>query len=258
MGVMQVLVKRLEDGKITFQQTSKIGIVTMNRPGSRNALTASMWKELTAIFNKVKESSKIKVLVLRGTANQFTAGSDIKEFSQMTLTEAQNAFLNMEEAISTLESLPIPVLAAIDGPAMGAGFILSLACDLRIGTYNAKMGIPVGRLGITVGPSFMRRIVRLIGPSRGKELVFTGKIFTAEESYQLGLLNQLVDSSELDQVVIKKAGIIMNQSKASLLAVKEAVDLCEWKEDIPWHFVDPIDFPEGTSAFAEKRKPKFQ
>src|SRR5690242_10821536 len=143
---MQVLVKRLEDGKITFQQTSKIGIVTMNRPGSRNALTASMWKELTEIFNKVKESTKIKVLVLRGTANQFTAGSDIKEFSQMTLTEAQNAFLNMEEAISTLESLPIPVLAAIDGPAMGAGFILSLACDMRIGTYNARMGIPVGRL----------------------------------------------------------------------------------------------------------------
>jgi len=93
----------------------------------------------------------------------------------MSTVEAAQAFNNMEEAISTIEKLQIPVIGALDGPALGAGFILSLACDIRIGTHNTKMGIRVGRLGITVGPAFMRRIVRLIGPSRAKELVYTGK-----------------------------------------------------------------------------------
>lgn len=123
---------------------------------------------------------------------------------------------------------------------------------------NTRMGIPVGRLGITVGPSFMRRIIRLIGPSRAKELVYTGKIFGSEEAYRLGLLNHLVTPDKLDKIALEMAGTIMDQSGASLRAVKKAAQWCEWKEEIPWSFVDPVDFPEGCLAFAEKRKPQFQ
>jgi enoyl-CoA hydratase/carnithine racemase len=255
---VKVLIKRVEDGKITFQQTSKITIVTMNRPTARNALSSNMWKELIRIGKEVKESTKTKVLIIRGCPGQFTAGSDIKEFTEMSTIEANETFGIMEEAISIFESLPIPVIGAIDGPAMGAGLILSLACDLRIGTFNTKMGIPVGRLGITVGPSFMRRIVRLIGPSRAKELVYTGKIYNAHEAYQLGMLNRLVKNDDLDRVVLDMANVIMNQSLASLKSVKRAVELCQWQEDVPWSFVDPIDFPEGCLAFAEKRQPRFK
>jgi enoyl-CoA hydratase len=255
---MKVLIKRVEDGKITFQQTSKVTIVTLNRPAARNALSANMWKELVDIGKSVRESEKTKVLILRGSTGQFTAGSDIKEFSQMDITTANETFEIMEQAISTIESLPIPVIAAIDGPAMGAGFILSLACDLRIGTYNTRMGIPVGRLGITVGPSFMQRIVRLIGPSRAKELVYTGRLYDAREAYQLGMLNRLVADDALDRAVLDMAHTIMSQSTASLKAVKKAVEYCEWQpSEIPWSFVDPTDFPEGCQAFKEKRKPRF-
>ncbi|MEW9668495.1 enoyl-CoA hydratase/isomerase family protein [Ammoniphilus sp. 3BR4] len=255
---MQVLIKRVEDGKITFQQTSKIAIVTLNRSASRNALKAGMWKELAEIGKQISQSNKIKVVILRGTAGQFTAGSDIKEFSAMSLGDADAAFQMMEEAISAFENLSIPVIGAIDGPAMGAGFVLSLACDLRIGTANTRMGIPVGRLGITLGPSFMRRIVREIGPSRAKELVYIGKIYHAEEAYQIGLLNQLVENDHLDRTVLNLAHTIMRQSTASLKAAKKAVELCEWRPEIPWSYVDPTDFPEGCLAFTEKRKPKFK
>ncbi|KQL48362.1 3-hydroxybutyryl-CoA dehydratase [Brevibacillus choshinensis] len=254
---MRVHIKRVPDGKITLQETSKVAIITINRPAARNALTANMWLELARIGRLAGSSSKAKVILLRGTPGQFTAGADIKEFCEMTIEEAEQAFLQMEEAISVFESVPMPVIAAVDGPAMGAGFILSLACDMRIGTLNTRMGIPVGKLGITVGPSFMRRIIRLIGPSRATELVYTGKLIEAEEAMRLGLLNQLITSEELDKAALKLAGIVMEQSGATLRAVKRAAQHCEWKQEEPWSFVDPVDFPEGCLAFAQKRKPKF-
>lgn len=255
---MQVLIRRVEDGKITLQQTSKIAIITMNRPAARNALSSNMWKELLRVGKVIKDSSKTKVLIIRGSTGQFTAGSDIKEFCDMSIHEANETFSLMEKTIGFYESLSIPVIGAIDGPAMGAGFILSLACDLRIGTGNTRMGIPVGRLGITLGPSFMRHIVKLIGPSRAKELVYTGKIYSAQEAYQLGLLNLLVEQQDLDRQALKMAETITYQSTASLKAVKMAVQQCDWTIDAPWSFVDPIDFPEGCLAFAEKRRPRFR
>ncbi len=254
---MRIHIKRVPDGKITLQETAKIAIVTINRPAARNALTVNMWKELARIGEEIKASTKVKVVILRGTVGQFTAGADIKEFCELTVAEANQAFVQMEETISIFEHLPIPVIAAIDGPAMGAGFVLALACDLRIDTNQTRMGIPVGRLGITVGPSFVRRIVRLIGPSRTKELVYTGKIYNAEEAWQLGLLNQRIENGPLDQAVLELAQTIAGQSKASMKAVKAAAALCEWKQDVPWDFVDPVDFPEGCLAFAEKREPHF-
>lgn len=255
---MRVLIKRVPDGKITLQETSRIAIVTINRPAARNALTVNMWKELGRIGKEIGANPKNKVVILRGTVGQFTAGADIKEFCEMTVEQAEDAFSQMEETIRIFESLSIPTIAAVDGPAMGAGFILSLACDMRIGTEQTRMGIPVGRLGITVGPSFMSRIMRIIGPSLAKELVYTGRILQAEEARQLGLLNHLVPKEELDSFTLEMAQTISRQSRASLKAAKKAVDLCDWRITTPWKFVDPVDFPEGCLAFAEKRRPRFK
>lgn len=255
---MRVLIKRVPDGKITLQETSKIAIVTINRPSARNAMTSRMWGELADIAGEIRANQKIKVLILRGIPGEFTAGSDIKEFCKMSVREANEAFGLMEKAISRIESLPIPVIGAIDGPALGAGFVLSLACDVRIGTTQARMGIPVGRLGITLGPSFVRRVVRLIGPSRTKELVFTGKIYDASTSFQLGILNQLVETYQLDQSALGLAQTIMNQSRASMQAVKQSVELSYRPMETAWSYVDPVDFPEGCLAFVEKRRPRFR
>jgi enoyl-CoA hydratase len=256
---LRVLIKRVPDGKITLQETSRIAIVTISRPGARNALTTNMWKQLIHIGRELQSNPKVKVVILRGMPGQFTSGSDIKEFSQMSIDEANQAFDMMEQAISIIESLSIPVICGMDGPAMGAGFVLSLACDIRFGTFNARMGIPVGKLGIKLGPSFVRRIARLIGPSRTKELVYTGKIYNASEAVQLGLLNHLAaDRETLDKSIFQMAETIMNQSTVSLQAAKQSVELCEWKQTSAWKFADPVDFHEGCMAFIEKRMPRFK
>lgn len=261
---MKIKIHRMasDDAKITYQETAGLAIISIHRPQTKNALTTDMWTELSEIARVALDNPKNKVVLLRGSGEQFTAGSDIKEFHQMTIKEAEASFKLMEETIATFEHLPIPTLAVINGPALGAGLELALACDMRIGSEYAKMGIPVGRLGIRLSNKFAQRLVNLIGPSRTKELVYTGKILNAEESFQLGMLNKLVEHEKLDRYAIKLAKLVASQSPASLKAIKQSVanyvNSTEelWKKDIP--FVDPYDFPEGVAAFVDKRPPRFK
>lgn len=261
---MKVKIMRLEkeEAKISYQEAGGIVIITIRRPQRRNALSQEMWQELKLLAEKSLLNKKNRVVILRGSGKEFTSGSDIKEFHEMSLEEAENAFVTMENTISFIENLPLPTIGVINGPAMGAGLELALACDLRIGSEHAKMGIPVGNLGITLNNKFTHRLVTLLGPSVTKELVYTGKIFTAEEAFEKGLLNLLVSSEKLNREAIELAKIISQQSPASLRAIKKSVG--ESINSVPelWKysstFVDPIDFPEGVAAFVEKRKPNFK
>lgn len=260
---MKVEIKRMEqeEAKITYQEAGGIVIITIHRPQRRNALSQDMWRELRLAAEKSLQNKKNRVVIVRGSGTQFTSGSDIKEFHEMTLEEAEASFVTMEESIFYIENLPLPTVGVINGPAMGAGLELALACDLRIGSEHVKMGIPVGSLGITLNNKFAYRLVKLLGPSVTKELVYTGKILGAKEAYDKGLLNRLVSAKELDRAAIEMAKVISSQSPASLKAVKQAVaestDSVKqlWDESTP--FVDPVDFPEGVAAFVEKRKPNF-
>lgn len=260
---MRVGIKRLteEHAKITLQEAGGLAIITIHRPQKRNALTANMWDQLAEIGKRVLDNPKNKVLLLRGYGEQFTAGSDIGEFHEMSLEEAENAFVLMEKAISTIESLPLPTIGVINGPAMGAGLELALACDMRIGSEKSALGIPVGKLGITLNNKFAKRLVDLVGPSVTKELVYLGRILKAEEAYAVGMLNYLVDESELDRYAIKMGKLVASMSPASLLAVKQSVAECVNSTPVLWNgstpFVDKQDFPEGVAAFVEKRAPKF-
>lgn len=261
---MKVKIMRLEkeEAKISYQEAGGIVIITIRRPQRRNALSQEMWQELKLLAEKSLLNKKNRVVILRGSGKEFTSGSDIKEFHEMSLEEAENAFVTMENTISFIENLPLPTIGVINGPAMGVGLELALACDLRIGSEHAKMGIPVGNLGITLNNKFTHRLVTLLGPSVTKELVYTGKIFTAEEAFEKGLLNLLVSSEKLNREAIELAKIISQQSPASLRAIKKSV--AESINSVPelWKysstFVDPIDFPEGVAAFVEKRKPNFK
>lgn len=261
---MRVRISRVEiDGKITIQEGAGIAIITINRPHSKNAMTLKMWRELGEIIKGIPTNPKIKVVILRGAKGLFTAGSDIKEFSTMTVEEANEAFWILENTITALQKLPIPTIGLITGPSLGGGMQLALACDIRVGTYKAKMGMPIGRLGITLSKAFVKRIVDLIGPSKMKDLVYTGRILNANESYDWGFLNYLIDEWEdPDSYVIALGNRIKQQSTASIRAVKERVAYMNPAFDIPLksdyeNSVDPIDFPEGTKAFVEKRKPNF-
>lgn len=260
---MRVGIKRMEEeqAKITLQESGGLAIITIHRPQKRNALTANMWRQLSEIASRVLDNPKNKVLLLRGSGEQFTAGSDIGEFHEMSLEEAEHSFVLMEKAISTIENLPLPTIGVINGPAMGAGLELALACDLRIGSEKARLGIPVGKLGITINNKFAKRLVDLVGPSVTKELVFLGRILKADEAYSLGMLNYLIDETSLDRYALRMGKLVASMSPASLLAVKQSVNECVnsapvlWKHSTP--FVDPHDFPEGVAAFVEKRPPRF-
>lgn len=261
---MNVYSSKFDDGsKIVYQETGKIAIVTINREYVRNAMTPDMWQELANIARNLERNEKTKVVILRGKGQQFTVGSDLKAFHKMSIDEANQAFVYMEEAITAFEHLRLPVVGVITGPALGAGFELALACDIRIGTPNALLGMPIGRLGITLSHKFAQRIVNILGPSRTKDWIFTGRYAKGDEAYQLGLLNYLVEEDELDEFVLSIADKIRKASPSSLLSAKETVAQCLPYTEVPFfhrgypQYVDRKDFPEGVAAFVEKREPKF-
>lgn len=219
---MRVAIERFnEQATMRYQLSGPIGIITIDRPQQRNALSRQMWQTLYDWANHLPE--KTKVLIIRGAGRNFTAGSDIKEFSTLGVNDANQAFITMEKAIRAVENLPIPTIASVNGPAFGAGFILTLACDIRIGTENACFGMPVGKLGITLQPEFIRRMVYLLGPSRTKDMVYTARSYGTEEALELGLLNYAVSASELDERTFELARKILEQSQASMAAVKSSV-----------------------------------
>ncbi|HEU5140125.1 MAG TPA: enoyl-CoA hydratase/isomerase family protein [Bacillales bacterium] len=262
---MRVTISRIEkNGKISLQESGGIAIVTIYRPAFKNALTANMWKELYNVANRISQFQKTKVVILRGAGGLFTAGSDIKEFNRMTIEEANEAFRLMEQAVSAFENLRLPTIGVINGPAMGAGLELALSCDLRIGTSRTKMGMPIGRLGITLSKKFTKRIMDLIGPSRMKDLVYTGRLLNPQEARDWGMINYLItDNENPDHFATKLAEKVKQQSTPSLRAVKEAVAFSRPSLELPLKSefessVDPDDFPEGVRAFVEKRKPKFK
>ncbi|WP_338450964.1 enoyl-CoA hydratase-related protein [Niallia oryzisoli] len=262
---MRVTIEKTEkDGKISLQESGGFAIVTINRPELKNALTNRMWNDLKEVGKRITQNPKNKVVILRGKNKLFTSGSDLKQFNHLSIEEANDAFRIMEEAISTFERLPLPTIGVINGPAMGAGFQLALACDIRIGTPNTRMGMPVGRLGITLNQSFARRIADLIGKSRTMDLVYTGRLLKPYECYDLGLINYLLDDdTDVNHYAIELGKKVMEQSPASLLAVKKALSFSNPTISIPWetgldNCVDAFDFPEGVSAFVEKRKPNFK
>lgn len=240
-----------------LQTSGRTGIVTFDRPTRRNALTQSMWKQLEDWCHDLPP--KVEVLILRGNGREFTAGSDIKEFARLTAAGANEAFAQMERAIHAVERLTIPTIAAINGPAYGAGFVLTLACDLRIGSDGASFGMPVGKLGITLQPPFIKRMVDHLGPSRAKEMVYTARTYNAETAFRMGLLNDLVSSEELDERVFRIARAILGQSKASIFAVKDSVRaVLTEAEPKTGAWVDEHDFMEGVRAFNEKRVARFR
>lgn len=254
---MKVLVRRFEElSSMRFQVSGRIGIVTLHRPRQRNALTQEMWKTLERWCDTIP--AKMKLLIIRGAGKDFTAGSDIKEFAGLSPDAANEAFETMERAIRAVEQLSIPTIASINGPAFGAGFILSLACDLRIGSENARFGMPVGKLGITLQTPFIRRMMQILGPSRTKQMVYTALTYDAKQAWQVGILNELVTDQSLDESTFALAKKMLEQSQASLSAVKQSVQLVQDGEvEAERSWVHPGDFVEGVRAFTEKRPTRF-
>ncbi|CAB3395280.1 enoyl-CoA hydratase/isomerase family protein [Kyrpidia spormannii] len=264
---MRVTVRQFEPGSaVWLQLTGPVAVLTIKRPHRKNALNRSAWATLRDWVRHLP--AKTRLLVIRGAGGDFSSGSDLKEFASLTEAEVNQAFELMENTIAAVESLPIPTLATIDGGAYGAAFVLTLACDLRLGTSRAKLGIPVGKLGITLQPPFVRRILRELGPSAAKDLVFTGRILDADMARAMGILNDVVPPEHLTDHTIRMVRTILRQSRASVLAMKESVrkviaeaqmeemEQAENRRGRNW--VYGPDFFPAVSSFAAKRAHRFE
>jgi enoyl-CoA hydratase/carnithine racemase len=249
--------------EIEIARDGPVARLTLNRPAKRNALNKAMWRDLPGILAGVR----VKVLVVSGAGEHFAAGADISEFESVYATRASTEayFGEVAAAMTALATYPRPTLARIDGACVGGGLGLALCCDLRIASDRARFGITPGKLGLAYSLEDTRRLVETVGPSRAKDILYTGRILDAAEALAIGLVEAVVPAGELDAAVDEKVQAIAAASAWSaetakatigrILAgqVADDVETSRWMADA----VELPDFQEGRAAFLEKRAPNF-
>ena len=246
---------------ILFEKKENIVVLKIDRPERRNALSRAVVEAIDSELNLIKKDRDIRVLIISGEKN-FAAGADIEEMAELTPKEA-NVF-SFSRTFLKLENLEIPTIAAISGYALGGGLELALACDLRIASEDAKIGLPEINLGIMPGAGGTVRLTRLIGEAKAKELIFLGESLTASEAYQFGIINRIVKNEELMTEAFKLAEKLSEKSTNALRYAKKSImnkDKHSSKEAIIneseiWSdLFSSSDQKEGMRAFLEKRKP---
>jgi enoyl-CoA hydratase/carnithine racemase len=242
--------------------------ITLNRPDRRNAVSSQMWFGLLEIAARLASEPSIKVALITGAGDAaFSAGADIAEMRDgladpPTLKRMQQAVLDAQAA---WERLPIPTIAVIRGACTGGGCGLALACDLRLATRDAFFAIPPAKLGLAYSLADTKRLYDLVGPSRAKEILFTGRRVNAEEALALGMINEIVPSDALEDRALSLAREIAGNAGNSVRAAKAVVNMIsdgvhaetpESKRYYDESFSSP-EFLEGAQAFLEKRTPRF-
>jgi enoyl-CoA hydratase len=257
----------MEYKNITFQVEEGIATVTFNRPEVLNALNAESLKEFSQALDEIADDEDIRVLILTGAGEKsFVAGADIKEFPTFTVLRAKMYSEMGHSLIDKLQELPIPVIAAVNGFALGGGCEIALSCDFIYASENAVFGQPEINLGIIPGFGGTQRLPRLVGINMAKEIIFTGKIIPADEANKMGLVNKVCSQEQLMDEVINTAKAIVSKGKVSMRAAKQAinngmnVDLktgCRIETEAFALCLSSPDAKEGAYAFIEKREAKF-
>ncbi len=253
---------------IIYEVNEGIATITFNRPKALNALNRALLGELSQALDEIAADEDIRALVLTGAGDKsFVAGADITELATYNSLSAKNFAQIGHRIIQKLQQLPIAVIAAVNGFALGGGTEIAIACDFIYAAENAKFGQPEINLGLIPGFGGTQRLSRLIGTNKAKELIFTGKMISAAEALQIGLANKVFPQEQLMDEVMKTAGEIASKGKVSLREAKQAinrgmdVDLatgCGVEIDaFAISFASP-DAKEGTTAFVEKRKAEFK
>ena len=249
-------------------QDDHIGIMTLNRPAQANALSAAMLEEINQTMQEIKHDENIRCLLVTGAgAKVFCAGADLKERRLMTEQEAKEAVLTIQQTFTDIESLPVPVIAVMNGHALGGGLELALACDLRIARASAALGLPETGLAILPGAGGTQRLPRLIGPGKAKEMIFTGSSLRAEEAVQIGLIERISTADSLMNDAISLAKQIIRNGPIALKEAKQAIqssldhDLqtgLTKEYEAYLRLIHTEDRLEGLKAFQEKRTPYYR
>lgn len=209
---------------IKFEKEDYIGIITINRPQALNALNSQVLDELNEVLDGV-DSNETRALILTGEGDKsFVAGADIGEMSTLTKAEGEAFGKKGNDVFRKLETLEIPVIAAINGFALGGGCEISMSCDIRICSENAIFGQPEVGLGITPGFGGTQRLSRLVGPGMAKQMIYTGRNIKADEAYRIGLVNAVYPQEELMAAAKKMASGIAMQAPIAVRACKKAIN----------------------------------
>ena len=248
---------------ITYEVEGQIGIITINRPKALNALNSTVLEELDKTLDAVDQET-VRCLILTGAGEKsFVAGADIGEMSTLTKAEGEAFGKKGNDVFRKLETFPIPVIAAVNGFALGGGCEISMSCDIRICSENAVFGQPEVGLGITPGFGGTQRLARIVGTGKAKEMIYGARNIKAEEAYRIGLVNNVYPAEELMPAAKKLASTIARNAPIAVRNCKRAineglqVDMDQAiviEEKLFGDCFETHDQKEGMSAFLEKRK----
>jgi len=252
---------------ILFEMEGPVGILKLNRPQALNALNSKVISELLSLLDQIEKEVMPKVLIITGAGEKaFVAGTDIVEMEKLSSFEAREFAGFARKAIDKIANLNRPVIAAINGFALGGGCELAMACDIRIASEKAKMGQPETGLGILPGSGGTQRLPRLVGPSKAKQLVFTGEIIDGKRALEIGLVDKVVAPELLMEEAKKMASSIAGKPRIALALAKESInrgldmDLADglsYEIECFAQCFATQDQKEGMRAFTEKRKPNY-
>jgi len=244
-----------------------IAYLTINRPDKLNALNRTVMEELGTCFESLKGDDEVRVIILTGSGEKaFVAGADINELAVQTPLQGKETSLFGQRLFSEIENLGKPVIAAINGFALGGGCEMIMACTIRIAAENARFGQPEVKLGIIPGYAGSQRLPRLVGKGRAMELILTGEPISAQEAYRIGLVNQVSASKDLIPAAEALARKIMANSPIAVKLAIEAINHGMEMAEREGEFLEATlfglccttaDMKEGTRAFLEKRPAKF-
>ena len=252
---------------ILISKEEGVTTITINRPKKLNALNKETIKELHDAFEEADAEIETRVIILTGSGEKaFVAGADISEFADFDVEEGAKLSRQGQELLfDYIENLSTPVIAAVNGFALGGGLELAMSCHFRIASDNAKMGLPEVSLGLIPGYGGTQRLPQLVGKGKAMEMIMTAGMITAEDAQNFGLVNHVVTQNELLLLAEKLAGKIMNNSSTAIAAAIKAVN-ANFKDGVNGYQVEidqfgnsfgTEDFEEGTTAFLEKRKANF-
>ncbi len=252
---------------VLYEKRGAIAYVTVNRPKVLNALNQRTWADLRTVFEDARDDASVRGVIVTGAGDKaFIAGADISELASLTAVEAEDSTRDGQAVLDLIENLGKPVIAAVNGFALGGGCETAMACTIRVASENAKFGQPEVRLGIIPGAGGTQRLPRLVGKGRALQLILSAEIISAQEGYRIGLVNEVVPSADL----ITRAEAILAQInsnaplavKFSLEAVNQGLETSQSEGLLLESSLFAIcaaseDKREGTSAFLEKRAPEF-
>ncbi len=252
---------------ILFEKDGAIAIVTINRPKALNALNDDTIAELHHCFTTIGDDSGIRAVILTGAGEKaFVAGADIGELAECDVAGGRAKCERGQAAFFKIETLPQPVIAAVNGFALGGGCEIAMSCDIRLASEKAKLGQPEVNLGIIPGYGGTQRLARLVGIGKAKELIFTGDMIGASEAHRIGLVDQVYPPEELMDKAKELAAKIAEKGPRAIKAAKEAINFgvevdlesgCAFEAAQFAQICATQDKNEGTKAFLEKRKAKF-